>query len=86
MNRSEEMSKLRRVSSGKARSRWNMVGTMWEWVIRWDSISARHWSGVHCSISTMPTPKARGRQHGEGQGRGVVEGAGAQVDVIASST
>ena len=42
---SEDMSYLARVSSGRARSRWNWVGTMCEVVTRYCSMSREHLLG-----------------------------------------
>ena len=54
---SEDMSYLFRVSSGRASSRWNWVGTMWEVVTLYCSMSWSICSGIHLSISTTVWPR-----------------------------
>ena len=51
------MSYLARVSSGSASSRWNWVGTMWELVTWYFSMSWSISSGTHLSISTTVWPR-----------------------------
>ena len=60
MNRSDDRSYFERVSGGSCNSRWNMVGTMWVWVMWCRSINASVSSADHPSISTMPVPHANG--------------------------
>ena len=48
----EDRSYLLRVSSGRASRRWNWVGTMWELVTLYFSMSWSISSGIHLSIST----------------------------------
>ncbi len=57
MCRREDTSYLLRVSSGRARSRWNWVGTMCEVVTRYCSMSRSISSGIHLSMSTTVWPR-----------------------------
>ena len=57
MWRSDDTSYWFRVSSGRARSRWNWVGTMWEVVTRYFSISCSISSGIHLSMRTTVWPR-----------------------------
>ena len=54
--RSVEVSWPSRTSSGRASSRWNMVGTRWVWVTPWRSTRARNSAASHRSIITTGTP------------------------------
>ena len=57
MCRSDDTSYRARVSSGRARSRWNWVGTMCEVVTRYSSMSRSISSGSHLSMTTMVWPR-----------------------------
>ena len=60
MWRSDEMSYFSRTSLGSARTRWNMVATMWVWVTLYFSMVLSSSSGSNRSISTMVTPAFSG--------------------------
>ena len=60
MKRSDDRSDARRTSSGRASMRWNMVGTMWVWVIPCRSMSRSVSAGSQCSMITSGTPYANG--------------------------
>ena len=79
--RNDAVSYLARTSSGSEISRWNIVGTMWVWVILCWSIRRSASSASHRSMSTTPTPKASGAARRERQRRRVVQRPGAQVQV-----
>ena len=57
MCRRDERSYLFRVSSGRASRRWNWVGTMWEVVTWYCSMSWSISSGIHLSMSTTVWPR-----------------------------
>lgn len=58
--RSDETSYRARMSSGRARSWWNIVGTMCVCVTRCRSIKRRAVSGSHAGMSTTGTPATSG--------------------------
>ena len=54
--RSDEVSKRARVSSGRASRRWNIVGTMWVWVMPCRSMRRSASTASQWSMTTMGTP------------------------------